>query len=165
MLFLALLLGCHGLQSGTVQILSFVLIGVIFAQSINLLTGLAGQISLGHAGFFGIGAYGAGILAKTHGLDVALAVPCAMLLAAAAGWLLSFPAGRVRDVYLAMMTLGFGMIFFEVVREWNELTGGTMGLPGVPSAALRTLSILGVPLDRRGLFPAAAGRDRAACCC
>ena len=83
-LFLALLLGCYGLRSGTVQILSFVLIGVIFAQSINLLTGLAGQISLGHAGFFGLGAYGAGILAKTHGLDVALAVPCAVLIASAA---------------------------------------------------------------------------------
>ena len=139
-LFLALLLGCYGLRSGTVQILSFVLIGVVFAQSINLLTGLAGQISLGHAGFFGLGAYGTGILAKTHGLDVAVAVPCAVLIAAAAAWLLSFPAGRVRDVYLSMMTLGFGMIFYEVVREWNGLTGGTMGLPGVPSAALRTLT-------------------------
>ncbi|PZW37838.1 amino acid/amide ABC transporter membrane protein 2 (HAAT family) /amino acid/amide ABC transporter ATP-binding protein 1 (HAAT family) [Humitalea rosea] len=151
-LALLLLLGCYGLSSGTVQILSFVLIGIIFAQSINLLTGLAGQISLGHAGFFGIGAYGAGILAKTHGLDVALGVPCAMLLAAAAGWLLSFPAGRVKDVYLAMMTLGFGMIFFEVVREWSGLTGGTMGLPGVPSPTLRTLRILGVKLDGTAYF-------------
>ncbi len=151
-LFLALLLGCYGLRSGTVQILSFVLIGVVFAQSINLLTGLAGQISLGHAGFFGLGAYGTGILAKSHGLDVALAVPCAVLIAAAAAWLLSFPAGRVRDVYLSMMTLGFGMIFFEVVREWNGLTGGTMGLPGVPSAALRTLTILGVTLDGTAYF-------------
>ena len=79
-LFLVLLLGCYGLRSGTVQILSFVLTGVIFAQSINLLTGLAGQISLGHAGFFGLGAYGAGILTKTQGLDVALAVPCSACL-------------------------------------------------------------------------------------
>ena len=151
-LFLVLLLGCYKLTPGTVQILSFVLVGVIFAQSINLLTGLAGQISLGHAGFFGLGAYGAGISAKTYGLDVALAVPCAVSVAAAAAWLLSFPAGRVRDVYLSMMTLGFGMVFFEVVREWNGLTGGTMGLPGVPSAALRTLSIAGVKLDGTAYF-------------
>lgn len=143
----ALLVGCRWLSGGTVQILTFVLIAVIFAQSINLLTGLAGQISLGHAGFFGIGAYCSGILAKAHGVDVALSVPAAALLAAAAGWLLSFPAGRVRDVYLAMMTLGFGMIFYEIVREWNDVTGGTMGFPGVPSAALRTLSILGLPVD------------------
>ena len=151
-LALLLLLGSYGLSSGTVQILSFVLIGIIFAQSINLLTGLAGQISLGHAGFFGIGAYGAGILAKSYGLDVVLGVPCAVLVAAAVGWLLSFPAGRVKDVYLAMMTLGFGMIFFEVVREWNGLTGGTMGLPGVPSPTLRTLRILGFKLDGIAYF-------------
>jgi ABC-type branched-subunit amino acid transport system ATPase component/ABC-type branched-subunit amino acid transport system permease subunit len=131
------------LSPGTVQIASFVLIAAIFAQSINLLTGLAGQISLGHAGFFGIGAYSTGVLVKTYGWDVALGIPFGVLAAGVTGWLLSFPANRVRDVYLAMMTLGFGMIFFEVVREWNSVTGGTMGLPGVPSAALRTLNILG----------------------
>ncbi len=144
---LALLMaGATQLSPGTVQIASFVLVAAIFAQSINLLTGLAGQISLGHAGFFGIGAYCTGILVKSHGLDVALSVPAAVLLAGLTGWLLSFPANRVRDVYLAMMTLGFGMVFFEVVREWNGVTGGTMGLPGVPSAALRTLTILGLPV-------------------
>jgi branched-chain amino acid transport system permease protein len=150
---LALLLaGVPWLSSGTVQVATFVLIAAIFAQSINLLTGLAGQISLGHAGFFGIGAYCSGILVKTWGLDVAASVPAAVLLAAATGWLLSFPAGRVRDVYLAMMTLGFGMVFFEIVREWNDVTGGTMGLPGVPSAALRTLTILGVRMDGAAYF-------------
>ncbi|WP_149538256.1 branched-chain amino acid ABC transporter ATP-binding protein/permease [Siccirubricoccus phaeus] len=152
LLVAALLLGAPLLSPGTVQIVSFVLIAAIFAQSINLLTGLAGQISLGHAGFFGIGAYCTGILVKTHGLDVALGVPAAVLLAGLTGWLLSFPANRVRDVYLAMMTLGFGMVFFEVVREWNDVTGGTMGLPGVPSAALRTLTILGMQVDGLGYF-------------
>ncbi len=142
-----LLVGCRWVTSGTVQILTFVLVGIICAQSINLLTGLAGQISLGHAGFFGLGAYCSGILAKTHGVDVALTVPLSAVLAAAAAWLLAFPAGRVRDVYLAMMTLGFGMIFYEIVREWNGLTGGAMGLPGVPSAALRALWIAGIKLD------------------
>lgn len=134
------------LSDGSVQILCFVLVGIIFAQSINILTGIAGQISLGHAGFFGIGAYGAGILAKSYGLEFYLTIPIASALSAAAAYLLSFPAGRVREVYLAMMTLGFGMIFFEVVREWNDLTGGTMGLPGVPSASLRTLTALGRPV-------------------
>ena len=153
LLLVALLLLVAPLFSpGTLQIASFVLVAAIFAQSINLLTGLAGQISLGHAGFFGIGAYCTGVLVKTHGLDVALGVPAAVLLAGLTGWLLSFPANRVRDVYLAMMTLGFGMVFFEVVREWNGVTGGTMGLPGVPSAALRTLTILGVGVDGLGYF-------------
>lgn len=140
------------LSEGTLQILCFVLIGAVFAQSISLLTGIAGQMSLGHAGFFGVGAYTAGILAKGWGLEPLLTVPAGALAAAAAGWLLSFPAGRVRDVYLAMMTLGFGMVFFEVVREWNDLTGGMMGLPGVPSAALRTLRLAGLPVGMPGYF-------------
>lgn len=146
-LVVALAATAPALSGGSIQILCFVMIGIIFAQSINLLTGIAGQISLGHAGFFGIGAYGAGILAKRYGLEFYLTVPLASLLAAFAAYLLSFPAGRVRDVYLAMMTLGFGMIFFEVVREWNDVTGGTMGLPGVPSASLKTLTLFRRPLD------------------
>lgn len=140
------------LANGTLQILCFVMIGIIFAQSINLLTGIAGQISLGHAGFFGIGAYGSALLAKNFGIELYAAIPLATLMAAVAAWLLSFPARRVRDVYLAMMTLGFGMIFFEIIREWTDLTGGMMGLSGVPSANLKTLKVLGHTIDIRGYF-------------
>lgn len=150
--FLALAAGSRFMSGGTVQILTFVLVGVIFVQSINVLTGLAGQISLGHAGFFGLGAYAAGILGKTYGISPLLALPVSVAVAAAAAFLLSFPAGRVRDVYLSMMTLGFGMIFYEVAREWSGLTGGTMGLPGVPSAALRTLTMAGVRVDGSAYF-------------
>ncbi len=148
----ALLAAAPFLTEGTLQIMCFVLIGVMFAQSINLLTGIAGQMSLGHAGFFGIGAYTAGILAKRWGLEPFLTVPAGALVAAAAAFLLSFPAGRVRDTYLAMMTLGFGMVFFEVVREWNDLTGGMMGLTGVPSAGLRTLRLGGLAVGMPGYF-------------
>lgn len=151
-LFAAAFAGAGGISSGTVQILTFVLIAALFAQSINLLTGLAGQISLGHAGFFGIGAYATGVLTKTYQLDVALSVPCATVLAAVCAYFLSFPAGRVREVYLAMMTLGFGMIFYEIVREWNDVTGGTMGLSGVPSTTLQTLTILGIRIDAVDYF-------------
>lgn len=151
-LFAAAFVGAGWITSGTVQILTFVLIAAIFAQSINLLTGLAGQISLGHAGFFGIGAYASGVLTKTYQFDVALSVPCATMLATVCAYFLSFPAGRVREVYLAMMTLGFGMIFYEIVREWNDVTGGTMGLSGVPSTTLRNLTILGMKIDAVDYF-------------
>jgi len=140
------------LTPGTLQILCFVMIAIMFAQSINLLTGVAGQISLGHAGFFGIGAYGCGLLAKTYGLELYVTVPVAAAMAALAAWLLSFPARRVRDVYLAMMTLGFGMIFFEIAREWTGVTGGMMGLSGVPSAGLKTLTLAGQVVDARTYF-------------
>lgn len=147
-----LALGANWMATGTVQILTFVLIAIIFAQSINVLTGLAGQISLGHAGFFGIGAYGSAIMTKTYGWDIAISIPTGSLMAGVVGYLLSFPAGRVREVYLAMMTLGFGMIFYEIVREWVSVTGGTMGLSGVPSAALRSASIVGIPLSQVSYF-------------
>tara|TARA_R110001599_G_scaffold112235_1_gene276930 strand:+ start:3613 stop:5424 length:1812 start_codon:yes stop_codon:yes gene_type:complete len=149
---LVLAVGARWMDTGTVQILTFVLISTIFAQSLNVLTGLAGQISLGQAGFFGFGAYGSAILTKTYGWDLALSIPLGSLIAGVVGYLLSFPAGRVREVYLAMMTLGFGMIFFEVVREWVSVTGGTMGLSGVPSAALKSASILGIKLDQVSYF-------------
>ena len=148
----SLLAAAPFMTDGTVQILCFVLIGTMFAQSVNLLTGIAGQISLGHAGFFGIGAYGAGILAKNYGLELYLTIPLGSVLAAFVAYLLSFPARRVRDVYLAMMTLGFGMVFFEIVREWNDVTGGMMGLAGVPSASLKTLSVAGLKVGTTAYF-------------
>src|SRR5208337_3703873 len=117
-----------------------------------LLTGIAGQISLGHAGFFGMGAYASALLMKQVGLPFPAAVPLAALVAALTGFLLSFPAGRLREFYLAMMTLAFGLIFREVAREWNDVTGGAMGLSGVPSTTLRTLTLLGVKLDAVGYF-------------
>ena len=69
-------------------------------------------------------------------------------------YLMSFPARRVREFYLAMMTLGFGMVFYEMVREWIAVTGGTVGFSGVPSTMLRSLVIW--LADRRDrLFPCA----------
>ena len=148
----ALLAAPAVLSAATVQILAFALVSAIFAQSLFVLTGLAGQISLGHAAFFGIGAYGSALLTKSLGLSLLLTIPAALLAGALVAYLLSFPAGRVREVYLAMMTLGFGQIFYEVAREWNGLTGGISGLSGIPSAGLRTLSVLGVKLDGGDLF-------------
>ena len=139
--------GAHWMSAGTVQLVTFVLIATIFAQSINLLTGLAGQVSLGHAGFFAIGAYTSGILAKTYHLEILLSVPAGAATALVSAYLLSFPARRVRELYLAMMTLGFGMISYEIVRGWDDVTGGTMGLTGVPSTTLRSLAVMGLHID------------------
>ena len=136
----------------TVQLLSFVMINILLAQSINLLTGIAGQISLGHAGFFAIGAYGSAVLTKSAGLPVILAVPCAVVLAAAAGWLLAIPAGRVKEFYLAMMTAGFGLLTYEILKEWTDVTGGVMGLSAVPSPTLKNLVVLGVRLEALDYF-------------
>ena len=79
-------------------------------------------------------------------------IPLAGVLASLVAFILSYPAGRVKEVYLAMMTLGFGQIFLEVAREWTSLTGGVMGLSGVPSASLGTLLILGAKLTTVDYF-------------
>jgi ABC-type branched-subunit amino acid transport system ATPase component/ABC-type branched-subunit amino acid transport system permease subunit len=151
-LLLAFAVAASSMSGGTLQILTFLLINILLAQSMNLLTGIAGQISLGHAGFFGMGAYASALLMKQAGLPFLAAVPLAALVAALTGFLLSYPAGRLREFYLAMMTLAFGLIFREVAREWNDVTGGAMGLSGVPSTTLRTLTVLGMKLDAVGYF-------------
>jgi branched-chain amino acid transport system permease protein len=135
------------LRPGTVQLLTFILVAIVLAQSINVLTGLAGEISLGHAGLFGTGAYVSGVLAKGGMVDPLSAIALGALGAGAVGLMLSYPAGRVREVYLAMMTLGFGMVFYELIREWQDVTGGVMGLSGVPSVVLRNLTLFGVRVD------------------
>ena len=151
-LVVGLLFGASFMQGGTVQILSFALVSILFAQSIYILTGMTGQISLGHAAFFGVGAYGTAILTKTLGLSLLVSIPLSGVLASLVAFILSYPAGRVKEVYLAMMTLGFGQIFLEVAREWTSLTGGVMGLSGVPSASLGTLLILGAKLTTVDYF-------------
>lgn len=151
-LVLGLGIGAEFASGSTVQLWSFVLINVLIAQSINLLTGVAGQISLGHAAFLGIGAYTSALLMKTWGVPLPIALVAATLLSAAAGWMLSFAAGRVREFYLAMMTLGFGMIFYELIREWTPVTGGVAGLSGVPAPSLKTLSMNGYAMGPVGYF-------------
>ncbi|XAH22378.1 branched-chain amino acid ABC transporter ATP-binding protein/permease [Xylophilus sp. GW821-FHT01B05] len=151
-LVLAFGIGAEFASGSTVQIWSFVLVNVLIAQSINVLTGVAGQISLGHAAFLGIGAYASALLSKEYGFPFPLAMMAATLLSAATGWLLSFAGRRVREFYLAMMTLGFGMIFYEAIREWTAVTGGVAGLSGVPSPALKTLSLFGYGIGPVGYF-------------
>lgn len=134
------------MSEATRQMVSFAIVNILLACSINVLTGMAGQISLGQAAFMGIAAYTSVLLVKNAMWPLWLTIPCGTLLAAIAGYLLSFPAGRVREFYLAMMTLGFGMIFVEIVREWDSLTGGVMGIVGIPSPQLRNLKVFGVTI-------------------
>jgi len=136
----------------TVQLLSFLMLNILLAQSINLLTGITGQISLGHAGFFAVGAYAAAILTKDYGIGVAPALVLAVLVTTAVGWLLAIPAGRVREFYLAMMTAGFGLLVFEIAKEWTSFTGGVLGLGGVASPTLQNLVVFGWNLDGVDLF-------------
>jgi len=144
---LAFAIGASFADIGTVQMWSFVLINILLAQSINLLTGITGQISLGHAGFFAIGAYVCAAVLKTWGIPFPLAFVLSIVTTAAVGYVLAIPAGRVREFYLAMMSLAFGLIVYELAREWRGVTGGIMGMRGIPSSQIGTLNLFGWTID------------------
>jgi len=100
---------------------------------LNVLLGLAGEVSLGQGGFLALGAYGVGILTSKAGLNFWEALPLAVLLVAAISAALSIPALRVTGPYLAMVTIAFGFIVESVSIEWRDLTGGSSGLTGIPA--------------------------------
>jgi branched-chain amino acid transport system permease protein len=94
------------------NVLVFVGINTMLAIALNLLLGYAGQISLGHAGFFGLGAYLSGIMTTTFSLNPWLAMPVAAILVGFLAFLIGFPVLKLKGHYLAMATLGLGIIFY-----------------------------------------------------
>jgi len=106
------------------------LIWALLAASWDLLSGYAGQVSFGHAGFFVLGGYTAAIASKSLGLSAWLGVGFGALLAAAVGLAVGFPALRLRGHYLALITLGFAEILRLVAQNWLSLTGGPFGIYG-----------------------------------
>lgn len=115
------------------NVLVFVGINTMLAIALNLLLGYAGQISLGHAGFFGLGAYISGILTTTYALNPWAAMPLAALAVGCLAYLTGFPILKLKGHYLAMATLGLGIIIYIVFNETVDLTGGPSGLSGIPN--------------------------------
>jgi branched-chain amino acid transport system permease protein len=111
-----------------IYLLSLIGIFGLVSIGLNLLTGYAGQISLGHAAFFAIGAYATGLLTKKAGLPFYLSLPVAGILATAIGAVAALPALRLKNLYLAIATLGFGVVVQKLLFEWQTLTGGGAGL-------------------------------------
>lgn len=98
---------------------------------LNLLSGFGGQVSLGHAAFFGLGAYITGVLTLTYGVPAPLAFLASVIGCFVVGALVAFPALRLRGVYIALVTLAVGLIFPSLVIRLDSLTGGSAGLFGV----------------------------------
>jgi branched-chain amino acid transport system permease protein len=123
-------------------LLNIIGINTLLVVGLNLLLGYAGQISLGHAAFFGLGAYTTGILTATYGVSPWLALPAGLVVAGAAAFLVGIPALKLKGYYLAMATLGFGIIVSIFFNQAQHLTGGPSGLTGIPS-----LDLFGYTLD------------------
>ncbi|MDD2852648.1 MAG: branched-chain amino acid ABC transporter permease, partial [Desulfuromonadaceae bacterium] len=115
------------------NVLVFVGINTMLAIALNLLLGYAGQISLGHAGFFGMGAYLSGIMTTTYSLNPWIAMPVAAVVVGCLAGLIGLPILKLKGHYLAMATLGLGIILFIVFNETVDLTGGPSGLSGIPN--------------------------------
>lgn len=123
-----------------VYVLNLTGIFALVAIGLALLTGFSGQISLGHAGFFAIGAYASALFAQKVGLPFWLAIPAAGAFATVIGALIALPALRLKNLYLAIATLGFGIVIQKMIFEWRTVTGGGGGLQ-VPPPVLFGLSL------------------------
>ena len=119
-----------------VSTLILALINAIIAVGLNLLIGYAGQISLGHAAFYGIAAYVTAIVTTTYGLPMWTGFIAAIVIVAVVALLIGIPTLKLTGHYLAMGTLGFGIIVYIVLNESIELTGGPSGFVGIPRLAL-----------------------------
>jgi len=126
----------------TYEIAILVGLNAVVCVGLNLLVGYAGQISLGHAGFFGLGAYGSAILAARYGWPSALSLPTAVAAVAVLAWLVGRPILRLKGHYLAMATLGLGIIIAQVLATEDRITGGTDGM-AVPPITLLQFAVTG----------------------
>jgi branched-chain amino acid transport system permease protein len=124
---------------------SQVAITALFALSLDLLVGYAGLVSLGHAAFFGTGAYAAGLIAKHYWTEPLSALLLAGILAGIVGYALSHIVVRFRHLALIMLTLGFGLLLHEAANSASALTGGADGLQG-----FKVPGVLGFKFDLYG---------------
>ena len=135
-----------------VLILGTVAISAMAGVGMNVLLGLSGQISLGHAAFYAIGAYASTLIAMKLELNFYGASVLASLIAGLFGMLLALPALRLRGPYLAMVSIAFGYFIEQGIANWKDLTGGWNGLSGIPTP----LSWDGTPMGASGITALAA---------
>ena len=150
------LIGCLWLCIGSVAVffindyqslvLGTVAITAIVGVGLNILMGLAGQTSLGHAAFYSIGAYAGTLLTIKFGVPYVVAMAGSALIAGLAGALLALPALRAKGPYLAMITIAFGYFVEQGIAEWKDLTGGWNGIMNISRPMLAGTEISGLQL-------------------
>jgi branched-chain amino acid transport system permease protein len=123
------------LKNYGIYLMTLLCVYLMAAFGLNLIVGYAGQMSIGQAAFYGIGAYQAAILLKL-GWPFLVVLPVAAVACFAIGLFLGFPALRVQHHYLAFATLGFNVLVYLVMRNEEQLTGGTFGISDIPRPSL-----------------------------
>jgi len=117
-------------------ILNVIGLNTIVVVGLNLLIGFAGQISLGHAAFYGLGSYFSGILTVNYGFPLWPAMLVGMLATGGVAYLIGYPSLKLRGHYLVMATLGFSIIVYILMGELEQFTGGHDGLIGIPHLSI-----------------------------
>jgi branched-chain amino acid transport system permease protein len=115
---------------GYTELATRIVVMALAAMSLNFLLGFTGVLSFGHAAYFGLGAYGAGLTLKFLAPSTPLSLVLGMLLGGIAGAILGALIVRRRGVYFAMVTIAFGQVFYYIAFQWSSLTGGDDGLRG-----------------------------------
>ncbi|MDR1931284.1 MAG: branched-chain amino acid ABC transporter permease [Spirochaetales bacterium] len=130
-LFLAVPL--MGFNQYILRIFTVIGIYIILSLALNLVAGYTGQLSMGNAAFYAIGAYTATLLLLRGGVNYWLTIPLAAVLAGFCGLLLGLPTFRLRGSYLTIVTLGFGEIVRMILMNWDSVTNGTLGIRNIPA--------------------------------
>jgi len=136
-----LLVGPPFLSAYWVGLLTQVVILGILAMSLDLLIGYTGLPSLGHAGFFGVAAYGVGVLSTTYHAGLWTSVAGGFAIGTGLAALFGLIVSHVRDVYFLMITMALGMVLWGLSFRWSPVTGGDNGISGIP----RLETLLGLP--------------------
>ena len=118
------------------HILIFIGIYIIIAQSLNIIAGYTGILSVAHAAFYGIGAYTTALMDLKLGTPFWLNIVVAIILSAVISAIVALPALRIHDDYLVVATFGFQIIVFSIFNNWVSFTAGPLGLPGIPAISL-----------------------------
>jgi branched-chain amino acid transport system permease protein len=122
-----------------------VLIGALFAVSLNLLIGYSGLLSLGHNAFFGLGSYAMGVLLRQASLGLPLTIVCLMAMAALYALFMGYFCMRLTKFYFGFLTIAFSQVIYIIIIKWTSVTGGLQGLiGGIPVPAI---NILGLSID------------------
>ena len=124
----------------------------VLALSLNLLLGYTGQLSLGHAAFFGIGAYATALLTVKAGWSPWVGLLAAIALPGAAGWVIGRLALKLRGAYFVLLTISFAGCVSLVSVNWMELTNGPLGLPGVPALEIALPGLPPLSLRTKAAF-------------
>ncbi|OQP03871.1 branched-chain amino acid ABC transporter permease [Geobacillus sp. 46C-IIa] len=123
------------------NLLAEILVLAVFALSLNVLVGYTGLVSLGHAAFFGIGAYASALLAKEWSPQFLLTLLASVLIAAAASAVIGLFCVKADGFYFLMLTLAFSQMIYSFVHQSTTITGGSNGLSGLPSPMLGTIDL------------------------